>query len=100
MTTDVGRMAGGRARPPSAPAAARLLRAAEELFGERSYHRTTVADICARAGMATGRFYSYYGSKAGVFAAVVRGINDDLRQATRDAREHRDGGQQPRRRGG
>jgi AcrR family transcriptional regulator len=64
-------MAGGRARPPSAPAAARLLRAAEELFGERSYHRTTVADICARAGMATGSFYSYYGSKAEIFAAVV-----------------------------
>jgi len=41
-----------------------LLRAAEELFGERSYHRTTVADICARAGMATGSFYSYYQSKA------------------------------------
>ena len=34
-----------------------LLRAAEELFGERSYHRTTVADICARAGMAAFRAY-------------------------------------------
>ena len=84
-------MAGGRTRPPSAPAAARLLRAEEELFGERSYHRTTVADICARAGMATGSFYSYYGSKAEIFAAVVRGINDDLRQAMRAALEHAEG---------
>ena len=91
-------MAGGRARPPSAPAAARLLRAAEELFGERSYHRTTVADICARAGMATGSFYSYYGSKAAIFAAVVRGINDDLRQAMRAALEHAEGGQRVRER--
>ena len=91
-------MAGGRARPPSAPAAARLLRAAEELFGERSYHRTTVADICARAGMATGSFYSYYGSKAEIFAAVVRGINDDLRQAMRAALEHAEGGQRARER--
>ena len=98
MTTDVSRMAGGRARPPSAPAAARLLRAAEELFGERSYHRTTVADICARAGMATGSFYSYYGSKAEIFAAVVRGINDDLRQAMRAALEHAEGGQRARER--
>src|SRR5438132_14085739 len=80
MTTDVSRMAGGLTRPPSALAAARLLRAAEELFGERSYHRTTVADICAQAGIATGSFYSYYGSKAELFAAVVRRINDDLRQ--------------------
>jgi len=60
-------MAGGRSRPPSAPSgrpderppAQRLLTAAEELFGQRSYHRTTVADICATAGMATGSFYSY-----------------------------------------
>ena len=89
-------MAGGRARPPSAPSgrpderppAERLLTAAEELLGERSYHRTTVADICARAGMATGSFYSYYGSKAEIFAAVVRGINTDLRRAVKAALEH------------
>ena len=98
MTTEVGRMAGGRARSPSATAAARLLRAAEELFGERSYHRTTVADICARAGMATGSFYSYYGSKAEIFAAVVRGINDDLRHAMRAALEHAEDGQRARER--
>ena len=77
------RTSGLRARRPrpGAPGQIRLLTAAEELFGERSYHRTTVADICARAGMATGSFYSYYGSKAEIFAAVVRAINDDLRQA-------------------
>src|SRR5690348_6340229 len=75
-----------------------LLRAAEELFGERSYHRTTVADICARAGMATGSFYSYYQSKAEIFAAVVRGINDDLRQAMRAALEQTEGGQRARER--
>ena len=75
-----------------------LLRAAEELFGERSYHRTTVADICARAGMATGSFYSYYGSKPEIFAAVVRAINTDLRQAMRTALEHTEGGQRARER--
>jgi len=80
------------------PGQIRLLRAAEELFGERSYHRTTVADICARAGMATGSFYSYYQSKAEIFAAVVRGINDDLRQAMRTALEQTEGGQRARER--
>ena len=75
-----------------------LLRAAEELFGERSYHRTTVADICARAGMATGSFYSYYQSKAEIFAAVVRAINDDLRQAMKAALERTEGGQRARER--
>ena len=103
MTAETSRMAGGRARPPSGAVrtasptsgrpAIRLLTAAEELFGERSYHRTTVADICARAGMATGSFYSYFGSKAEIFAAVVRAINTDLRRAMKAALEHTDGGQ-------
>jgi AcrR family transcriptional regulator len=78
-------------RPPGP--ALRLLTAAEELFGERSYHRTTIADICARAGMATGSFYSYFGSKAEIFAAVVRAINTDLRRSMREALDRADGGQ-------
>ena len=106
MTAEASRMAGGRARPPSAPSgrpgerppAQRLLTAAEELFGERSYHRTTVAHICSRAGMATGSFYSYFGSKAEIFAAVVRAINTDLRRAMKEALDHTEGGQRNRER--
>ena len=67
----------GDDRPP----AERLLSAAEQLFGERSYRRTSVAGICARAGIATGSFYAHYRSKADIFAAVVRRINADLRAA-------------------
>ncbi|HEY1823409.1 MAG TPA: TetR/AcrR family transcriptional regulator [Trebonia sp.] len=80
------------------PPAQRLLAAAEELFGERSYGRTTVADICARAGMATGSFYAHFGSKAEIFAAVVRGINADLRAAMKTAVEQANGGQRTRER--
>jgi AcrR family transcriptional regulator len=87
-----------RGVPGGRPPGPALLRAAEELFGERSYHHTTVAAICARAGMATGSFYSYYGSKAEIFAAVVRAINTDLRQAMRAALEHTEGGQRARER--
>ena len=87
-----------RGGPGEHPPGQVLLRAAEELFGERSYHRTTVADICARAGMATGSFDSYYQSKVEIFAAVVRGINDDLRQAMRAALEQTEGGQRARER--
>jgi AcrR family transcriptional regulator len=86
MTTDE--------RPP----AERLLAAAEELFGQRSYRGTSVADICARAGMATGSFYSYFGSKAEIFAAVVRAINADLRMAMKAALEKTHGGQRTRER--
>jgi len=107
MTTDTSRRGErGDGQPPRARVSQQsrpqgqvlLLRAAEELFGERSYHRTTVADICARAGMATGSFYSYYGSKAEIFAAVVRAINTDLRQAMRAALEHAEDGQRARER--
>jgi AcrR family transcriptional regulator len=69
-------------RRPSAedrPPGERLLSAAEHLFGERSYRRTTVADICAQAGIATGSFYAYYQSKSDIFTAVIRQINHDVR---------------------
>src|SRR5215468_9274107 len=69
------------------PPGQRLLRAAEELFGESSYRQATVAGICARAGIATGSFYAHFGSKAEIFAAVVRQINSDLRMAMREAIE-------------
>ena len=82
MTADIA----GRQQP-----AERLLAAAEELFAERSYRQATVAEICARAGIATGSFYAHFGSKAEIFAAVVRGINADLRAAMREATEHAEG---------
>ncbi|MBV9853813.1 MAG: TetR/AcrR family transcriptional regulator [Streptosporangiaceae bacterium] len=79
----------GREQPP----AERLLAAAEQLFGERSYQQASVAGICARAGMATGSFYAYFGSKAEIFAAVVRRINADLRMAMKTALEQAGDGQ-------
>jgi AcrR family transcriptional regulator len=82
-------VASGR-RPPAGddrPPGERLLSAAEELFGERSYRRTSVADICSRAGIATGSFYAHFSSKNDIFAAVVRQINADLRAAMRSAIE-------------
>ena len=72
---------------PRSPPAERLLAAAEELFAERSYQQTTVAEICARAGIATGSFYAHFQSKAEIFAAVVRRINADLRAVMRNAIE-------------
>lgn len=80
------------------PPAERLLSAAEELFGERSYQRASVAGICARAGIATGSFYAHFGSKADIFAAVVRRINADLREAMREALEQAPADQRARER--
>jgi len=66
---------------PDLPPRERLLSSAEHLFGVASYYRTTVAEICARAGMATGSFYAHFDSKADIFVAVIRRINSDLRAA-------------------
>ena len=89
-------------RKPSAgddrPPPERLLSAAELLFGEHSYRRTSVADICAKAGMATGSFYAHFRSKADIFAAVVRRINADLRASMGTAMEQASDNQRARER--
>jgi AcrR family transcriptional regulator len=95
VTVITGRKAAaGDDRPP----AERLLAAAEQLFGERSYRQTSVAGICARAGIATGSFYTHFDSKADLFAAVIRRINSDLREAIADAMKVADGNQRARER--
>jgi AcrR family transcriptional regulator len=86
--------AAGDERPP----AERLLSAAEHLFGERSYSRTSVAGICARAGIATGSFYTHFQSKADIFAAVIRQINADLRAVMGAALAQAEGNQRARER--
>jgi AcrR family transcriptional regulator len=78
--------------------AERLIAAAEQLFGERSYQRTTVAEICTRAGIATGSFYAHFSSKREMFAAVLRTINADLRAAMRVALEKAEDSQRGRER--
>ena len=78
--------------------ARRLIEAAELLFGERSYQRTTVAEICTKAGIATGSFYAHFSSKREMFAAVVRTINADLRAAMRAALKQAEDSQRARER--
>ena len=95
MTVTAGRKpAAADERPPGE----RLLSAAEQLFGERSYRRTSVAGICARAGIATGSFYAHYQSKADIFTAVIRQINADLRSAMATALKRADDNQRARER--
>jgi AcrR family transcriptional regulator len=50
----------------------RILRAARELFEEKGYHGTNSKEIAARAGVATGTFYSYFDEKKPVFLEVIR----------------------------
>ncbi len=46
-----------------------MLRAAAQVFGERGYHRASMDEIAARAGITKPMLYSYFDSKEGLFAA-------------------------------
>lgn len=58
-----------------------LLDAAEEVFGELTYDRASVAEITRRAGVAQGTFYVYFRDKESAFVQLVRELNHGLRRA-------------------
>ncbi|MFB4268133.1 TetR family transcriptional regulator [Nonomuraea sp. GTA35] len=64
----MGRIAGVTA----AETRERLLRAAAEVFAERGYDGTRVADIAAAAGVSNGALYAHFGSKAELLVAALR----------------------------
>ena len=56
---------------PDEPGRGKVLEAGLELFGERGYHATSIADIGERAGIAKSVLYHYFGSKAGLYEAIA-----------------------------
>jgi AcrR family transcriptional regulator len=56
---------------PEEPGRERVLEAGLELFGERGYHATSIADIGERAGIAKSVLYHHFGSKAGLYEAIA-----------------------------
>ena len=70
---------------------ARVLAAAEKVFGEKSYYRVSIADITREAGVGQGTFYVYFPSKEAVFRELVQQRAHELRAATRLAAEQADG---------
>ncbi|MET8160663.1 helix-turn-helix domain-containing protein [Sphaerisporangium sp. NPDC005289] len=64
----MGRIAGVTA----AETRERLLLAAAEVFAERGYDGTRVADIAAAAGVSNGALYAHFGSKAELLVAALR----------------------------
>jgi AcrR family transcriptional regulator len=58
-----------------------LLDTAAELFADRGYAATRIADICTAAGVAKGLFYWYFPTKGALFAELVRTMRLRLRRA-------------------
>jgi AcrR family transcriptional regulator len=56
---------------PDEPGREKVLSAGLELFGERGYDATSIAEIGLRAGIAKSVLYHYFGSKAGLWEEVA-----------------------------
>src|SRR3954471_9400824 len=47
-----------------------ILVAAQSCFARSGFHQTSMADICAEAGMSPGNLYRYFRSKEEIIAAI------------------------------
>jgi AcrR family transcriptional regulator len=57
---------------------AQVLRHAKRIFARKGYHRTNVADIIARAGIARGTFYLYFENKRELFEEILQQVVSEL----------------------
>ncbi len=57
-----------------------LLRTSAQLFAERGYHPTSVADIVSALGVGKGVFYWYFSSKEELLAELLKAGNHELRK--------------------
>jgi AcrR family transcriptional regulator len=60
--------------------AGRILTTALDLFAVKGYDATAVREICEAAGITKPTLYYFFGSKDGVFKALVTGAFDQFRQ--------------------
>ena len=58
----------------------RILLKSLELFSKKGYDATSVREICEAASLAKPTLYHFFGSKEGVYRALVDGSLDDFRQ--------------------
>lgn len=73
-------------RRASASAAA-LLTAAKEMFSEKGYEGTSVADVTRRAGISVGTLYYHFDGKADLFTSLYREYARGQEQRVRTAVE-------------
>lgn len=57
---------------------AQVLRHAKRIFARKGYHRTNVADIISRAGIARGTFYLYFQNKKDLFEELLDQVVSEI----------------------
>jgi AcrR family transcriptional regulator len=66
----------------------RLLKAALELYGERGFEQTTVAEIAERAGLTERTFFRHFADKREVLFAGAEALQARMVSAVADAPDH------------
>lgn len=62
-----------------------LLDAAEQVFGEKGFEQSSIAEITQRAKVALGTFYVYFENKQAIFVELVDQLGERLRKALASA---------------
>lgn len=70
--------ASGRRRLDPIDKQERILRAAREVFAEKSFEEASVSEIVKKAGVAQGTFYRYFPSKIHLVGALAERVNGEL----------------------
>lgn len=65
----------------------KLLRAAEQVFGDKGYEDASIAEICRTADAALGSFYVYFPDKKAAFVELVDLLGHRLRRELAEAVE-------------
>ena len=66
------------AKTPSEGTRERLIRVATAMIAEQGYAAATVRNICREADAAVNMVHHFFGSKEGLFDAILAGIGEDL----------------------
>lgn len=61
-----------------------FVRAAEALFMEKGFEKTSIDDVVERMGVAKGLFYYYFDSKEDLVMAIVDNLHEEIKTFVRD----------------
>lgn len=71
--------------------ATKILQAASRLFAEKGYSNVSIRDVCRETNTTAPVIYYYFGSKKGLFDAVVRksvSMSDFIERLSRESSSH------------
>lgn len=66
----------------------KLITAARRSFAQVGYSATSMDDLCGEVGLTRGALYHHFGSKEGLFEAVLRQIDGEISEHLRQIWDH------------